>query len=80
MFRRLGAVFLAEYYIWSVASASPKIARRYRLLNTMVLTHIPANLLLIIFPLMPTYTFALTALMLRFTIAQMDVPARQKPI
>ena len=47
------------------------------LINTMVFTHIPSNILLILIPLMPNLPLAITALLLRFSISQMDVPARQ---
>jgi MFS family permease len=43
----------------------------------MVFTHIPSNILLILVPLMPTLPLAITALLLRFSISQMDVPTRQ---
>ena len=47
------------------------------LINTMVFTHIPSNLLLILVPLMPSLPLAITVLLLRFSISQMDVPTRQ---
>jgi len=43
----------------------------------MVFTHIPSNILLILVPFMPTLPLAITALLLRFSISQMDVPTRQ---
>ena len=43
----------------------------------MVFTHIPSNVLLILVPLMPTLPLAITVLLLRFSISQMDVPTRQ---
>ena len=43
----------------------------------MVLTHLPSNILLILVPLMPNLPLAITMLMLRFSISQMDVPTRQ---
>jgi len=47
------------------------------LVNTMVFTHVPSNLLLIVVPFMPTLPWAIAVLLVRFAISQMDVPARQ---
>jgi hypothetical protein len=57
--------------------AAPALARRFGLLNTMVFTHLPSNLLLILVPLMPTFPLAATLLLLRQTLSQLDVPTRQ---
>lgn len=43
----------------------------------MVFTHLPSNVLLILVPLMPDFTLAMSMLLLRFSISQMDVPTRQ---
>jgi predicted MFS family arabinose efflux permease len=43
----------------------------------MVFTHLPSNLLLLLVPFMPTLPLAIIVLLARFSIAQMDVPARQ---
>jgi MFS family permease len=43
----------------------------------MVFTHLPSNVLLILVPLMPNLSLAVLVLLLRFSISQMDVPARQ---
>jgi MFS family permease len=43
----------------------------------MVFTHLPSNILLILIPLMPNVELATLALLLRFSISQMDVPTRQ---
>jgi MFS family permease len=53
------------------------IAARIGLINTMVFTHLPSNLLLILVPLMPTLPLAVAVLLLRYTLSQMDVPTRQ---
>lgn len=53
-----------------------KLAARYGLVNTMVYTHIPASVFLILVPFMPTLALALTFLFLRSFFSQMDVPAR----
>jgi predicted MFS family arabinose efflux permease len=47
------------------------------MLNTMVFTHLPSNVLLILIPLMPTFPLAVAMLLARYAISQMDVPARQ---
>jgi predicted MFS family arabinose efflux permease len=54
-----------------------KIASRIGLINTMVFTHIPSNVLLCLVPLMPSLGLAIAVLLLRFSISQMDVPTRQ---
>jgi predicted MFS family arabinose efflux permease len=59
------------------ALAAGRIAARIGLINTMVWTHIPANLLLISLPLMPSLPFAIAVILLRGCLSQMDVPARQ---
>ncbi|MBI4011882.1 MAG: MFS transporter [Candidatus Rokubacteria bacterium] len=53
------------------------IARRIGLLNTMVFTHLPSNVLLLLIPLMPDATLAVTMLLLRHLASQLDVPTRQ---
>jgi len=56
--------------------AAPWVARRIGLVNTMVFTHIPANLFLVAAALAPTLPWALAALLARSTLSQMDVPTR----
>jgi len=56
--------------------AAPVVARRIGLLNTMVFTHIPANIFLILAALAPTLPLALAALFARSALSQMDVPTR----
>ncbi len=56
--------------------AAPRIARRFGLVNTMVFTHLPANLLLMITPFMPTLPLAVLMLFCRSLLSSMDVPAR----
>jgi MFS family permease len=74
----LGAIFFgANVFAGISALAAARIARRFGLLNTMVFTHLPSNILLILVPLMPTLPLAITVLLLRFSISQMDVPTRQ---
>jgi len=74
----LGGIFFGANILAGISALSATwIARRIGLINTMVFTHIPSNILLILVPLMPTLPLAITALLLRFSISQMDVPTRQ---
>jgi MFS family permease len=74
----LGALFFAANVLAGLSAlAASRIARRIGLLNTMVLTHLPSNVLLMLIPLMPSMGLAMTMLLLRFSISQMDVPTRQ---
>jgi len=57
--------------------ASAPIAARIGRIRTMVYTHIPANAFMVIAAFMPGPKSALTFLLLRSAMAQMDVPARQ---
>ncbi len=54
-----------------------RLGSRFGLLNTMVFTHLPSNLLLLSVPLMPTAGLAIALLLARFALSQMDVPTRQ---
>jgi MFS family permease len=56
--------------------AAPVVARRIGLLNTMVFTHIPANLALVGAALAPSLEAALALLLVRALLSQMDVPTR----
>lgn len=74
----IGAIFLgANLLAGFSALAAARVAARYGLINTMVFTHAPSNLLLILVPLMPTLPLAVLVLLIRFSISQMDVPTRQ---
>ena len=53
------------------------LASRFGLLNTMVFTHLPSNVLLVLVPLMPSPALAVAVFLLRMSISQMDVPTRQ---
>jgi hypothetical protein len=54
-----------------------RVAERIGLLNTMVFTHLPSNVLLCLVPLMPTFPLAAAMLLGRYALSQMDVPTRQ---
>jgi len=74
----LGTLFFGANLAAGVSAlTAARIARRFGLLNTMVFTHLPSNILLILIPLMPTLPLAIAVLLLRFSISQMDVPTRQ---
>ena len=74
----LGAIFFgANILAGFSALAAARLAGRIGLINTMVFTHIPSNLLLIAVPLMPNLQLAVGVLLARFAISQMDVPTRQ---
>ncbi len=74
----LGSIFFGANILAGISALSAaSIASRIGLINTMVFTHIPSNILLILVPLMPTLPLAVLMLLLRFSISQMDVPTRQ---
>jgi MFS family permease len=74
----MGVVFAAAGLIQAGSFLlSTRIAARFGLLNTMVFTHLPSNLLLMGVALAPNLGTALALLLLRFGLSQMDVPARQ---
>jgi MFS family permease len=74
----LGAIFFgANIFAGISALLASRIASRIGLIKTMVYTHLPSNVLLILIPLMPTLPLAIAVLLLRFSISQMDVPTRQ---
>jgi MFS family permease len=54
--------------------AASRIASRIGLIRTMVWTHLPSNVLLLLVPLMPNVQLASALSLLRFSISQMDVP------
>ncbi|HEY7660616.1 MAG TPA: MFS transporter [Actinomycetota bacterium] len=54
-----------------------RIGARFGLLNTMVFSHLPSNVLLLFIPLMPSLGLAIALLLVRFSLSQMDVPTRQ---
>jgi len=76
--RTLGGIFFwANVFAGISALLASKLATRIGLVRTMVVTHLPSNILLIAVPLMPTLPLAVLVLLLRFSISQMDVPTRQ---
>jgi len=74
----LGAIFFGSNLLAAVSALSAaRIAGRIGLVNTMVFTHLPSNILLILIPLMPNLALAVAVLLLRFSLSQVDVPTRQ---
>src|SRR5947199_6686917 len=77
----LGAIFFwANIFAGISALLASRLAARFGLINTMVGTHLPSNVLLILVPVMPTLPLAIAVLLVRFSISQMDVPTRQSYI
>jgi MFS family permease len=74
----LGGIFFGANLLAAVSSLSAsRFAARFGLVNTMVFTHLPSNVLLFLVPLMPNLPLAIVVLLLRFSLSQMDVPTRQ---
>jgi MFS family permease len=74
----LGGIFFgANLFAGISALIASRLAARFGLVKTMVYTHLPSNVLLILIPLMPNLSLAILVLLLRFSISQMDVPTRQ---
>jgi len=74
----LGGIFFGANLLAGISALSAAwLARRIGLINTMVFTHLPSNVLLVLVPLMPTLPLAVAVLLLRFSLSQMDVPTRQ---
>ena len=72
-----GVLFAANLLAGVSALVAVPLAARIGLIRTMVYTHLPSNVLLILVPFMPTLELAVLVLLLRFSISQMDVPTRQ---
>ena len=87
-FTKFGADLTTLSYIFSVAGiltafsfiASAKIADKVGLINTMVFTHIPSNILIILVAVAPSLPIAIAFYLIRMALSQMDVPTRQSYI
>jgi predicted MFS family arabinose efflux permease len=76
--RTTAAVFFATGLLSGFSQIlSPRVAARIGLIRTMVYTHLPANLFLILAGLVPSAAASVACLLLRMAVSQMDVPARQ---
>jgi len=74
----LGPAFAAIALLQAASyEVSGRLADRFGLINTMVFTHLPSNVLLLLVPFSPSLPIATSVLLARFALSQMDVPARQ---
>jgi predicted MFS family arabinose efflux permease len=73
----LGGIFFATNLVAAFSNPiAARLAERIGLIDTMVFTHIPANIFLLLFPFAPNLETAIALLIARFCLSQMDVPAR----
>lgn len=87
-YARFGADLSTISYILSISGvitafsfmAAARIADRIGLINTMVFTHLPANVLIIVVAFAPTLPIAAILYLIRVALSQMDVPTRQSYI
>jgi len=74
----LGALFFGTSLLSALSFlVATRVAERVGLLNTMVFTHLPSNVLLLVVPFMPSFGTAAAVLLARHVLSQMDVPTRQ---
>jgi MFS family permease len=74
----IGSIFFGANLLAGISALlAGWLAKKIGLINTMVFTHIPSNILLMLVPLMPSLPLAIGILLARFSISQMDVPTRQ---
>jgi MFS family permease len=74
----MGTVFFAAGLLGAVSQlVSPWLATRIGLVRTMVYTHLPANLFLLLAGVVSSAPAAIGFLLARALLSQMDVPARQ---
>jgi MFS family permease len=74
----LGSIFFGANILAGLSALTAAwVASKIGLIRTMVFTHIPSNILLILVPLMPNLPLTIAVLLMRFSISQMDVPTRQ---
>lgn len=74
----LGLVFFGVALIQTASFlVAPRLAERFGLLPTMVFTHLPSNVLLMLIPFAPSLPIAIGLLFGRTALSQMDVPTRQ---
>jgi len=74
----IGSIFFGANILAGISALlAGRLARKFGLINTMVFTHIPSNILLMLVPFMPSLPLAIVVFLARFSISQMDVPTRQ---
>jgi MFS family permease len=84
-YTKFGADLSTLSYVFTIAGiltaisymASTRIASKIGLVNTMVFTHIPSNVLLILLAFAPSFSIAISLYFARMSLSQMDVPTRQ---
>ncbi len=75
---QLGIIFFVVDIIIAVSiMITPVISKRIGLIRTMVYSHLPSNIFLILIPVFPSVYLSLLFLFLRQSLSQMDVPTRQ---
>ena len=87
-FTKFGADISSLSYVFAAAAIltglsflfASKLASKIGLVNTMVFTHIPSNVLLILLAFAPTFYVAILIYLARMGLSQMDVPTRQSYI
>jgi MFS family permease len=87
-FTKFGADLTILSYVFSIAGIltafsfiiSTKIADKFGLINTMVFTHLPSNILMVLVAFVPTFELAIVLYLIRMGLSQMDVPTRQSYI
>lgn len=74
----LGGIFFGANILAGISQlVAARVAEKFGLINTMVFTHLPSHILLMLVALMPNVTWAVVLLFIRYSISQMDVPTRQ---
>ena len=74
----IGALFFVGGLLQAGSSIlAVRLAARFGPLKVMVFTHLPSNLLLAAVAFAPSLSVAVTLIVARFALSQMDVPARQ---
>jgi sugar phosphate permease len=74
----IGALFFGTNLLSGLSFlVAARVAERFGLLRTMVFTHLPSNVLLLLVPFMPSFAAAAATLLGRHLLSQMDVPTRQ---
>jgi MFS family permease len=74
----IGSIFFGANILAGISALlAGRLAKKIGLINTMVFTHVPSNILLMLVPVMPNLPLTIAVLLARFSISQMDVPTRQ---
>jgi MFS family permease len=75
---RIGMIFSASSLLAAVSfMLAARISKRIGLINTMVFSHLPANMMMAVIPYMPTLETSLFFYLGRSLLSMMDVPTRQ---